>query len=142
MLLFLCMKWLVSVALLSLPSFTFAQGFIQCGYERMCNACDVITTTNTIINWLFGILAMLAVISLVVAGFRLVVSGGNVSAWKQAKQMFTNVIIGFVIVLSAWLIVDTIMKGMLDPEFKAGFGMWNSLDGVNCDTGNSIDIPR
>jgi len=135
MLLFLYMKWSLAGVLAFIPSLVSAQtqGFVQCGYDRMCNACDLILLVNNLVTWLFSVLAIFAVLALMVAGFRLVVSGGNTNAWEGAKQMFTNVVIGFVIIISAWLIVDTIMKAFLDPSFKSGFGMWNSLDGVSCE---------
>ena len=133
------MKWSGLVALLMLPSLTSAQPFVQCGYERMCNLCDAVTMINYIVNWLFGFLAILAVIGLMISGFRLVVSGGDVGAWTQAKQMFTNIVVGFVIVLSAWLIVDTIMKAFISD--RAQFGMWNSLEGVDCG-GTNTPTPR
>lgn len=136
-LLFSYMKWSLLLVLFLLPTIAFGQeGFVQCGYERMCNVCDLVLMVNNIITWMFGILALLAVMGLMVAGFRLVVSGGDVGAWTSAKQMFTNIIVGFVIVLAAWLIVDTIMKALLDPNLAdsqgVAFGMWNQLDGVNC----------
>jgi hypothetical protein len=43
----------------------------------------------------------------------MVTSGGNAGAKEEAKKKITNAIIGFVIVLAAWLLIDTIMRGLL-----------------------------
>ncbi len=76
-----------------------------------------------------------AVRIVIYAGLKLVVSAGNPSAMSDAKKMLTNVLIGFVIVLSAWLIVDTIMKALLNPNYESGeieFGPWNQLEANQC----------
>lgn len=75
-----------------------------------CNFCHVVELVNNIINWLITILTVVAVIALVVAGIRMVTSGGNSETLQKAKGTFVNIIIGFVLVLAAWLIVDTLLK--------------------------------
>lgn len=77
-----------------------------------CNACKLVEMVNKIVNFLIVLLTILATFVLVIAGFRMVTSGGNSSAWDSAKQSFLNVIIGFILVLAAWLIVDTILKAL------------------------------
>jgi hypothetical protein len=107
---------------------TEAAGLVPCGGEgeALCDACAATAMVNGLINWLFGILALLAVMVMMYAGVRLVTSQGNTSQWEEAKGMLTNLIIGFVIVLAAWLIVDTLMKMLLsDDVIKPG--MWNTL---------------
>lgn len=126
----------LALGLILMPQLTFGQeegGLVSCdGID--CNFCDVIETTDNVIDFLFEALSVVAVILLVVAGFRLVTSAGDVSAMTQARSMFTSVIIGLVIVLSAWLIVDTVMKALLvkDGEFASQFGQWNSLEVNGC----------
>lgn len=110
-----------------------AKGLVPCGGpspEVPCNACHAMTMVNGLISYLFTIVTFLAVMVMMYAGFKLVTSQGNASEWEEAKGMLTNIIVGFVIVLSAWLVVDTIMKGLLDS--KAGFGTWNELSNDSC----------
>jgi len=78
-----------------------------------CSACNVVHLANGVIKWLIGILFVLFAVLVVIAGIRLVMSGGNHSALDEAKDMFMNAIIGFIIVLAAWLIVDTVMRGLV-----------------------------
>ncbi|USN92226.1 MAG: lytic transglycosylase domain-containing protein [Candidatus Nomurabacteria bacterium] len=68
---------------------------------------------NGIVKWLIGVLMVVFAVLIVVAGFKLVTSGGNPGAKEDAKNMIANAIIGIIIVLAAWLMVDTVMKGLL-----------------------------
>ncbi|MEX0918261.1 MAG: pilin [Candidatus Paceibacterota bacterium] len=98
----------VAFGVLCMPLVVGAQdtGLVPaCGAN--CNWCDFITLINNVVRWLIIFLSVIAVIVLVIAGFKMVTSGGDVSAWTSAKSMFTNVILGIIIVLAAWLIVDT-----------------------------------
>lgn len=62
------------------------------------------------------------------AGFGLVTSGGNPTALTDAKSRFTNAFIGLLIVLSAWLLVDTLMRGLLGGEGEIrGYGPWSEI---------------
>ncbi len=81
-----------------------------------CNFCSLVTMVNRIVTLLFEVMVVIAVILIAIAGFKLVTSAGNVAAMESAKKMITNAMIGFVIVLSAWLIVDTVMKVMVTGE--------------------------
>lgn len=81
-----------------------------------CNACHVVQLGNNILRWLIGVLTIVFALVTAWAGFGLVTSGGNTQAKTQAKSLMTNAIIGFLIVLAAWLIVDTLLKSLLSEE--------------------------
>jgi hypothetical protein len=51
-------------------------------------------------------------------------AGENSARISQAKKMIANVIVGFIILLSAWLIVDTFMKMFVDD---AKVGVWSRI---------------
>ena len=129
-------KIAVLLLLIWLPFVSFAQtgagsdtDLVTCSGPD-CNLCTAVDMVDNIVDLLFTLLSVGAVIVLVVAGFRLVVSAGNPDAMSKAKSMITSVIVGFIIVLSAWLIVDTIMKAVISDEVD--FGMWNVIDGQDC----------
>ena len=95
-----------------------------------CSACHLTELVNRLIKWLIGIVVILFAVLAVWAGFGLVTSGGNPSALQDAKSRFTNAFIGFLIVLSAWLIVDTLMRGIVngtDGDIK-GYGPWSQIE--------------
>lgn len=98
-----------------------------------CQACDLVALLNNVLAWLVAVLAIIAAIFFVYAGWTLVTSAGNVSAKESAKRTITNTFIGFVIVLAAWLAVDLGMKMLLSggagtlTAVTPGFGPWNSV---------------
>lgn len=99
-----------------------------------CNFCTLLAMGGNIVDLLFQLLVIAAVILIVVAGFKLVTSAGNPQALEGAKSMLTNVIIGFVIIISAWLIVDTIFRMLAQENEGIDFRVWNRIEGVNCVT--------
>ncbi len=62
----------------------------------------------------------------------MVMSAGNTEGVSEAKGMMTNSIIGFIILLSAWLVVDTILKLVLtdDQAVRQKMGMWHTISCV------------
>lgn len=118
----------LSVIFLIAPEGADAAGFLTCdGVD--CSFCNVVDMGNLIIKWLIGVLFVIAALLLAVAGIKLVISAGNPGAHRDAKKMFTNVLIGFIIVLAAWLIVDTLMRGLLNGENGTivGWGPWQEV---------------
>jgi Type IV secretion system pilin/NlpC/P60 family len=101
---------------------TSAQGIAQLsGCTGLdCSACNVVYMANGLITWLIGILFVVFALLLAIAGVKLVTSGGNHHALDEAKGSFVNAIIGFIIILSAWLIVDTIMRALVGRPGQEG----------------------
>ncbi|MFM2423657.1 MAG: hypothetical protein RLZZ70_42 [Candidatus Parcubacteria bacterium] len=93
--------------------------FAQCN-GRDCTTCNVVHIANGLIKWLIGFLFVLFAVILAWAGFGLVTSGGNQGALDTAKEKFSNAIIGILLVLSAWLIVDTLMRGLVGNSENRG----------------------
>ena len=77
--------------------------------EKECNFKDFMGLLNRFITLLLYIAVLLAVISFVYAGFRLIFSGGNEDAIKHAKHIFLNVLVGLVLAYGAWLIIHFIV---------------------------------
>lgn len=55
-----------------------------------------------IVTWLLGILAIIAVVLVIIAGFMWMTSGGNEEKITTAKNMLRSAIIGLVIILAAY----------------------------------------
>jgi len=125
------MKYILSVAIclvFLMPMVVGAQagGLVTCSGSigDECNACHLVDLVNGVINWLISILSIIAVIGIVISGFQMVTSGGNESAWTNAKARFTNVLLGFILVLAAWLIVDTVLLTLTG----SGLVFWGKVD--------------
>lgn len=121
----LILLWLGCALFIMTPA-TQAAGLVPCGgpTEEPCQTCDVVKLANGVIGWLVLILGVIAAIVIVMAGIKLVMSGGNQSSMQAAKSMMTNMIIGYVIVLGGWLLIDFGMKTLLDA---GSFGVWNEI---------------
>lgn len=120
---------LLILLILLVPHVGLAQittGFLNCSGAD-CSACNIVDTANKVITWLIAILFMVFAVLAVMAGFKLVTSGGNPSAMSAAKESFTNVIIGLIIILSAWLIVDTMIRGLGVTGIRGGPFPWSEV---------------
>ncbi len=82
--------------------------------------CNVAQMANGIIVWLIGFIFIIFMVIMVMAGVGLVTSGGNHHALDEAKNRFVKAIVGLLIILSAWLIVDTIMRGLVGKDGHEG----------------------
>ncbi len=115
--------------LLLVPVLASARGLVPCGGENEpdCQSCHVVILTNNVISWLVMVLGTIAAIIIVYAGFKLLTAGGNGHAREDAKEMISNMIIGYVIVLAGWLVVDTGMKALVN---QSNYGIWNEVQCV------------
>lgn len=66
----------------------------------------------TVLNDLFFVAGFLAVILIAYSGFKYVTSAGNPGATEAAKKTLTGTIVGFVIVILAQVIVNTVLAMM------------------------------
>jgi len=111
-------------------------GLIPCGQDmdNKCNSCHVVILANTVVKWLIGITFMIFAGMAVYSGIKLVMSGGNSHAKQDAKEMFTNVFIGLLIILGAWLMIDTLLRYVLkggETGEIAGYGPWSQVKCVS-----------
>lgn len=120
----------VFVALIiALPEMTAAAGLVPCGGpgEDPCQFCSVVKLINNVVDWLGVVLFIIVALIIAVMGLRLVSSVGAVEAKTQAKRIIANVIVGYIIFLAGWLIVDFGMKVMVDDPT---YGVWNDIQCV------------
>ncbi|HEY0948146.1 MAG TPA: pilin [Candidatus Paceibacterota bacterium] len=71
----------------------------------------------------FGIVIFVLIIAF--AGMLWILTPTNPENHSQAKKVLTNAVIGLLIILSAWLIVDFVMKLLYNDN--GGFGPWNEI---------------
>jgi TRAP-type C4-dicarboxylate transport system permease small subunit len=88
-----------------------------------CTVCDLATLAQNILNAAIYIAVFLAGVLFAWAGWNYLSAGGEGQKLTSAKNTFTNVFIGLVIILAGWLVVDTLMKTMTNGQF----GPWNAV---------------
>lgn len=62
-------------------------------------------TVVRVIQWVLGFLALIAVIMIIIGGFRWMTAAGNEEKIASAKKIISAAIVGLVVVLLAWAIV-------------------------------------
>lgn len=121
---------LAGVVIVLLPVVVVAQGLVPCGGID-CNLCDLGTLMQKVINFLlFGFAIPLAAAMFAYAGLLYVTGGSNPGRITRAHKIFKNVLIGFLIAISSWLVVQTILSTVFDGDFWIG-GNWNELQCVS-----------
>lgn len=68
----------------------------------------------SIINWVLGILSIIAVIIVIYAGFLWMTANGNPDKVEKAKKTLISAIIGLLIILASWGIVWYILNRLID----------------------------
>jgi len=71
-----------------------------------------------IINWAVAIAGLLAIIFIIISGYQYMVSAGDPGQAKNAMGNLTFAIIGLVVVLVAYLIINTIVTGILNINIE------------------------
>jgi hypothetical protein len=94
-----------------LPQAQAAGGLIPCGPGKApCTICHVFELIKNIINFLvIYVTAPLAGLLFLWGGIMMITSGGSEDKFKKGKTMFVNTVIGAVIVLASWAIVNTLI---------------------------------
>jgi len=106
-----CVTALFLLFVFIMPVLSHAQnGLITCdGVNTKCTFDSLIGLINNIINWIIGIAGVIFTISCIYGGFLYMTSGSNPGNKAKAKSILYSTLIGFVIILVAWLIVYTIL---------------------------------
>lgn len=74
---------------------------------------DVTLVLNYVANWLIALAATLFFIMLLVGGLQYLTSGGYEEQATKAKNTLTWAIVGLVIVLSSWAVLNFLLSRVL-----------------------------
>jgi hypothetical protein len=110
-------------------------GLVPCGAvsagnplgATQCGLCDFGQLIQNIINYLIVISFPISAALFAYAGILLFTASDNVGKRDQAKSIFKNVVIGLIIALSGYLVVQTVLNGLLNRNFLSGGLSWNQL---------------
>lgn len=84
-----------------------------------CQFNDLLTLVSNIVNFLIVTGTAVAALSFGYAGFLMMTANGEMGKIEEAKAIFGKVMTGFIIMLSAWLIVYAIESAFLDKSFTS-----------------------
>ncbi|MEZ4195270.1 MAG: hypothetical protein R3B53_02630 [Candidatus Paceibacterota bacterium] len=117
--------------LLVFPALSLAAGIVPCDPKvvdgKMVNECGFCEFGQLIKNgfdWFVLVSGVFVVLTIVVAGLWMGTAVGNVSAKTGARKIISTAIVGYMILLASWMIVDTFLK-LIIPGSE--YGVWNAL---------------
>lgn len=109
------------VSLLGVATIAYAQAPLvpTCAGDD-CGAADFFILLDKIIKYFVFTLAVpVATIAIVYAGIIMASNPGKEGKRTEGKEIIEAAVIGLVLVIGAWLIVTTIVKSLVKPEFRS-----------------------
>ena len=96
---------------------------VPCGFNANdeCEICDIVRLGTNVIAFLVFASVLVAALLFVNAGVLYIFSAANPANIARAHKIFTSALIGFLIVLSAWLIINVIMYFLFTSSPLATF---------------------
>lgn len=138
---FVFITLLIAVPILFAPLQASAAGLVPCGTStnpEPCTLCHILIGGKGLIDWGMGIMVIVGLALIMIAGIMYIVSVGDSGLMTKAKDAIKTVLIGTVLVLCGWLIVNTII-GILASD-NMGIGIqkanWYSF---TCDSKSSAN---
>ena len=101
-------------------------GFLDIFGATECGLCDLVKLFGNINNFLLGVTIPISIALFAWAGVMYFAAGGNPKQIIRAHRIFKSVIIGFIIALSAWLVVQTVLNALVNRSIFTS-GSWNTL---------------
>lgn len=111
--------------MISLIHIAHADGLIPCKGSA-CTTEDFYTLIANIVRFGLDFAVMIAVVAILWGGFLILISAGDPGRQSQGKDAIKAAVVGLIIVLSAWLIVNTLIS-----VFTTCSG-WNAFGGIRC----------
>lgn len=91
----------------------------------------VLQVAQNSVNFAITFASLLFTIYIVIAAIQFITRGDNSEDRSKARTRLTNVVVGLAVMLTAWLVVDYVMKSIYDET--GFFGPWNSILGGKSD---------
>lgn len=101
---------LLTLGVMVLPFAAQAISFEDPSSTFRLGTSDLKAAVVNIINWILGLLGIIAVIMILYAGFQWMTAGGNEDKVESSKKMISAAVIGLVIILLAWAIVNFVLR--------------------------------
>lgn len=83
--------------------------------KNPCEFKDIIGMSQRIINYLIKLGVIIATLGFAYAGYLYITAAGSMESIKHAHSIFVKVLIGFALMLGAWLIAKAFESVFLNP---------------------------
>jgi|GEM_PF-1302089 cysteine-rich repeat protein len=98
------------IGIFALPLVSFAQILVP--QVAGLGTADIKTVAGTLIQVFLGLLGLIALVIVLVAGFKWMTSGGNEEKVSEAKKMLIAGVIGLVIIMASYVITSFILDSI------------------------------
>ena len=101
-----------------------ARGLVPCGgysddkgtREKPCTVEDIFAMVARVTNWLIAVAGLYAVFKILQGGFWLILSMGNEEAITQKKGQITDAVVGFVLTMMAFMLINFVANFLLTRQ--------------------------
>ncbi len=105
---------LVTAGALVLPFAASALTIDNVGGTLTLGSADLKETVLNIITFVLGLLGLIAVIMILYGGFVWLTAGGNEDKVGSAKKIISAAIVGLIVILLSWAIVNFVVKSTVN----------------------------
>lgn len=110
-----------AISIYAAPSYSRSSDFwpiVQCGNagQHDCDFVEATILVNRIINWFISMAGVIAVITFTIAGGRILLNPANPGERQAGWAMFQKTVWGMLIVLGAWLLVNTAVSALVRSQ--------------------------
>lgn len=118
------------IAIFLSPMMASARGLVPCGGEGepRCDLCYLVVGFRNLVDFFLRLLVWVALAGVAISGLMYVISAGSEKMITQSKGFLKASLIGFVVVLTAWLMVNVTMR-VLAARSDLGIAVsgWNDF---------------
>lgn len=105
----------ITLGTLALPAIASAAVTIEnVGGSLGLGSADLKQTVLNIITFVLGLLGLIAVIMILYGGFIWLTAGGNEDKVSSAKRIISSAIVGLVVILISWAIVNFVVRSTVN----------------------------
>lgn len=91
-----------------------------------CTLCSLTQLARNLLNFAIFLAIVMSAVLFAWAGIRYLTAQGNAGVAAAARKTLVNVFLGLLLILCAWLLVNTLMSIMVRKDFS-GLLPWNQL---------------
>ncbi|MDD5760620.1 MAG: pilin [Candidatus Pacebacteria bacterium] len=126
-------KWVILSLIICFcfcPVLIQAAGLVPCGGETepACNLCHLLVLVQNVLHFAIEMAFLVVIILIVYGGLRWIFSLGKEENIKAGQRIITNAIIGIVIILAAWIIVNTVFWFIAIMGGEDYTGTWYNIE--------------
>jgi len=113
---------------LSFGFFNTAQAALVPSCGASCTWCNLMQLFSNIVNFMLYLIFPVAATMIVIGGIYIMTAAGSPAKVSKGREIITAAIIGLLIALFSYLIIDTIIKIIaVGWQNVPGLGPWNQL---------------